>query len=132
MIENGVRIIGNVVYGKNFSACAPAEFMAKDSSIIIGDDCDFAAFVTISTADSHKRCLKLSDKIERKPIILGDRVFIGTGAVILGGTELGHDCVIGANVVLKNAKIPPYSRVKVATPIIEEGYFVSKREKQLR
>ena len=123
MIEDGVRIIGNVTYGRNFSACAPSEFMAKESSITIGDDCDFAAFVTISTADSHLRCLGLSDLIERKPIVIGSRVFIGTGAVILGGCKIGDGCVIGANVVLKNATIPPNSRVRATPPIVESGFY---------
>jgi acetyltransferase-like isoleucine patch superfamily enzyme len=131
MIEDGVRFIGNVTYGKDFSACAPSEFMAKDSSITIGDHCDFAAFVTVSTADSHRRVLGISKHIERKPIVIGDRVFIGTGAVILGGTEIGNDCVIGAGVVLKHAKIPPYSRVRAALPIIEAGYYVKAVERRL-
>jgi acetyltransferase-like isoleucine patch superfamily enzyme len=131
MIEDGVRFIGNVIYGKDFSACAPSEFMAKDSSITIGDDCDFAAFVTVSTADSHRRVLGISPRIERKPIVIGDRVFIGVGAVILGGTEIGHDSVIGAGVVLKNAKIPPYSRVRAPAPVIEPGFYVKAIERRL-
>ena len=131
MIEDGVRFIGNVTYGKHFSAAAPAEFMAKDSSIAIGDYCDFAAFVTVSTADSHRRVLGISPIVERKPIVIGDRVFIGTGAVIRGGTEIGHDCVIGAGVVLKNVKIPPYSRVRAPAPVIEAGYYVKAVERRL-
>jgi serine O-acetyltransferase len=42
--------------------------------------------------------------------VIGDRVDIGCGAVILGGISVGHDSVIGANaVVLKN--VPPRSVV---------------------
>jgi acetyltransferase-like isoleucine patch superfamily enzyme len=123
VIEPGVRIIGEVVLGQNPSICAPSELMAKDSSIIIGDGFDCAAFVTISTADSHLRCLGLSPVIERKAIIIEDHVFIGTGAVILGGCRIGHHSVIGAGVVLKSMVIPPYSRVQSPRPIIEGGYY---------
>jgi carbonic anhydrase/acetyltransferase-like protein (isoleucine patch superfamily) len=123
MIEDGVRIIGNVIIRTGVSISAPAELMAKDSLITIGSGCDIAAFVTISTADSHKRCLGLSETIERKPIHIGQRTFIGTGAVILGGCTIGDDCVIGAGVVLKNACIPPGSRVRAPAPIIEEYYY---------
>lgn len=123
MIEPGVRIIGSVVVGKDPSICAPAEIMAKDSSIIIGDGFDCAAFVTISTADSHLRCLGLSPVIERKAIIIEDHVFIGTAAVILGGCRIGHHSVIGAGVVLKNAMIPPYSRVTAPRAIVEPGHY---------
>jgi len=123
VIELGVRIIGDVVMGQNPSICAPAELMAKHSSIIIGDDFDCAAFVTISTADSHKRCLGLSSDVERKAIRIGHRVFIGTNAVILGGCDIGDGCVIGAGVVLKNMRIPPNSRVRAPAPIVEEGFY---------
>lgn len=126
MIEDGVRIIGNVTLGPNVSISAPAEVMAKDSSVLIGHGCDIAAFVTISTADSHARCIGRSDVIERKPIVIEDHVFIGTGAVILGGCQIGHHSVIGAGVVLKGMVIPPYSRVQSPRPIIEGGYYANE------
>ena len=116
MIEPGVRIIGNVTLGEGVSIAAPAEVMAKDSSIVIGDGCDIAAFVTISTADSSRRCTGRALEIERRPIVIGSRVFIGTGAVILGGCEIGDHSVIGAGVVLKGVKIPPNSRVMPMGP----------------
>lgn len=34
------------------------------------------------------------------PIVLGKAVWIGAGAVILGGTNLGDNCVVGANSVV--------------------------------
>ena len=132
MIEPGVRIIGDVLFGEGVSIAAPAELMAKDCVIQIGDGCDIAAFVTISTADSHARCIglkhrrpdgTLSGDIERLPIKIGNRVFVGTGAVILGGTEIGDNSVIGANVVLKGAKIPPWSRVTLPPMMLEPGFY---------
>ena len=123
MIEDGVRIIGNVTLGPNVSISAPAEIMAKDSSVLIGAACDIAAFVTITTADSHARCIGRSDDIERKPIVIGENVFIGTGAVILGGCQIGHHSVIGAGVVMKDMVVPPHSRVRAPRPIIEGGYY---------
>lgn len=109
--------------GRNVSIAGPTEIMAKDSHIKIGDGCDIAGFVTISTADSHARCIGRSTEIERLPIVIEDHVFIGTGAVILGGTYIGHHSVIGAGVVLKGQRLPPYSKVKTAEPIIEMGYY---------
>ncbi len=123
MIEPGVRQVGEVVLGKNVSIAAPSELMAKDSRIVIGDGCDIAAFVTITTASSHKRCLGLADKIERREIVIGDHCFVGTGAVILGGCEIGHHSVIGAGVVLRSVQVPPWSRVTVPAPIVQEGFY---------
>ena len=53
------------------------------------------------------------DQLHQLPVI-GDRVDIGCGAVILGAITVGHDSVIGANaVVLKD--VPPRS-VAVGVP----------------
>lgn len=127
MIEPGVRLIGDPVIGEGVSIAAPAEVMAKGALVFIGNDSDIAAFVTISTADSHARCIGLARDIERREIVIEDHVFIGTGAVILGGTSIGHHSVIGAGVVLKGATIPPYSRVRAPEPVIEPGFYQRPR-----
>lgn len=123
MIEKDVRIIGNVITGDHVSICGPTEIMAKHSQVLIGEHCDIAAFVTITTADSHLRCIELSEEIERREIVLEDHVFIGQGAIILGGTRIGHHSVIGAGVVMKGQHVPPYSRVTIPEPTIIEGYY---------
>jgi serine O-acetyltransferase len=41
---------------------------------------------------------------------LGDRVFVGAGARLIGGIEIGDDCFIGANAVV-GEDIPANSRV---------------------
>jgi serine O-acetyltransferase len=46
-------------------------------------------------------------RLNGKPVI-GDRVEIGTGAIILGNVTVGHDSVIGANAVVIS-DIPPFS-----------------------
>ncbi|MBC7785038.1 MAG: transferase [Burkholderiales bacterium] len=53
-----------------------------------------------------------------KPII-GDRCDIGCGAVIVGPITIGHDSVIGANVVIAK-DVPPNSIVTVEPPLIKE------------
>jgi galactoside O-acetyltransferase len=126
VIEPGVRIIGDVHMGEDVSISAPAELMAKGSSIIIGKGCDIAAFVTITTADSHMRCIGKAEHIARRAIVIEDHVFIGTGVVVLPGAHIGHNSVIGANVVV-SGYIPPWSRVRTAEPIIEGGFYERRR-----
>ena len=41
-------------------------------------------------------------------IVIGDRVWIGDRAVILGGVHIGEGAVIGANAVVTH-DIPPYA-----------------------
>ena len=86
------------------------------------------ANVVISTADSHARCRGVSDSVERLPICIGQRVFIGAHAVILGGTYIGSGSVIGAGVVLKKMTIPSNSRVRLAPVIIEAGYYDTPKD----
>jgi serine O-acetyltransferase len=45
------------------------------------------------------------DKPQARPVI-GDRVQIGAGAVLIGGVEIGEDTVIGANAVVARS-LPP-------------------------
>ena len=125
-IEKGVRLLGNVKLGQNVAIGGPAELNARDSEITIGDGCDIASFVTITVGDSHGQCLGYAKEIEREPVLIGEHVFIGQGATILGGTRIGHHSVIGAGVVLKGQTIPPHSRVKVPAPIIEPGYYAQR------
>ena len=51
-----------------------------------------------------------------KPTI-EDRCDIGAGAVIVGGITIGHDSMIGANVVVAT-DVPPHSLVTVPAPTV--------------
>ena len=63
-----VWISGNPVIGKGTYIGGFSEINAKNSKVNIGKNCDIASFVTINTADSHKKCIGLSTKIFRKKI----------------------------------------------------------------
>jgi serine O-acetyltransferase len=63
--------------------------------------------------------------VARKVPVIGNRVFIATGAKILGGIEIGNHCVIGANAVVTK-DIPDFSVVagvpgKVVTKITPDN-----------
>lgn len=75
---------------------------------IIGDDCVLRQGVTMGIARIHGQALSL----ENAPV-LGDRVDIGAGAIIMGGVKIGDDVRIFPNaVVLTN--VP--SRTTVMAP----------------
>lgn len=101
----------------------------------IGKHCDIAARVSINCSDSHLRCIGLDDKIEYLPITIEDNVYIGEGAIILGGCQIGHHSVIGAGVILrKKTIIEPYSLV-IGNPFtIKHRYYygrISNRQREL-
>lgn len=111
-----VEIHGNVELGEGVQIAGPTDINGNDSEIVIGDGCDIAAFCTITCADSHLRCIGKSDVIERRPIMIGSRVFVGQGAIILGGCTIGDGAVIGAGVVLAKG-----SQVTAGAVIREAG-----------
>jgi len=91
----------------------------------IGKGCNISSGVHIYTHSTVRRCLserKYPD-VDRKPVEIGDYVFIGANSIILMGSKVEHHSVIGAgSVVLENTIIPPYS-VVVGNPakIVKSG-----------
>ena len=128
-----VWINGKPEIGRNVLIGFFSEINAKGAKIIIGDNCDIASFVSINSADSHKKCIGLSHKIERKNIILEHNVFVGSHVVIKGGAHIGHHSVIAAGTIVDGTKIPPYSLV-IGNPMeVKSGYYkkkITKRKKR--
>jgi acetyltransferase-like isoleucine patch superfamily enzyme len=82
--------------------------------LTIGRGCDVSTGAQILTHSTVRRCLteRRFPRVERRPTVIEDHVFIGSGAVILMGTRIGHHSAIGAGaVVLEDTIIPPYSLV---------------------
>ena len=69
-----------------------------------------------STKCQNGSTLSSSDKIEeRKPIKIGNDVFVGANVTILDGVTIGNGAVIGAGAVVSK-DIPPYA-IAVGCPI---------------
>ena len=92
---------------------------------VIGDDCLIRQGVSIGRGPNHGGGVK-----DAAPV-LGDRVEIGAGAVLIGGIKIGDDVVIGPNaVVMSNipagsiVAAPPgrvFQRPARSTPPAEAG-----------
>ena len=81
--------------------------------LTIGRGCDISSGAQILTHSTAKRCVSEGKvSIERRPTVIEDSVFIGTHAVILMGSRIGHHSIIAAGaVVLEGTIIPPSSLV---------------------
>ncbi|MGC3937269.1 sugar O-acetyltransferase [Roseobacter sp. EG26] len=78
------------------------------AEVIIGDQCQLGPNVQIYCAEHHKdpvkRCV---DGLEiAHPVHIGQRVWIGGGAIILAGVTVGDGAVIGAGSVVTKDVAP--------------------------
>jgi len=121
-----VWVLGEPEVGENVYVGGLSEINAKGARVSIGDNCDIASFVTINCADSHKKCVGLSDDVDRKDIIIEHNVFIGSHSVIKGGAHIGHHSVVAAGTIVDAGKIPPYSLVIGNPMVVKENYYSKK------
>lgn len=122
-----VWITGEPQIGANVHIGAFSEVSGKHAKVVIGDNCDIAAFVSINCADSHKKCIGISEDIERRDIVLEQNVFVGSHSVIKGGAKVGHHSVIAAGTIVEGVEIPPYSLV-IGNPMrIKAGYYLKNK-----
>lgn len=118
-----VWIVGEPEIGQDVYIGGLSEVNAKGAHIKIGSHCDIASFVSINCADSHKKCIGISMEVERKDILIGDHVFIGSHSVIKGGASIGHHSVVAAGSIVGAVDVPPYSLVIGNPAIIKPGYY---------
>lgn len=91
-------------------------FVARDAYIdpghswliSIGHDSGLSPRVIVLVYDASMK--RHTDHTLIAPVAIGDRVFVGAGAIILLGTRIGDDSVIAAGAVVRG-DIPPWSMV---------------------
>ena len=94
------------------------------TEITIGDDVIMSWGVTVVDHDSHslswgerqldvadwRHGIKRWDAVSVRPVRIGDKTWIGFGASILKGVNVGEGAVVGANAVVTR-DVPPYTVV---------------------
>lgn len=100
-------IVGDPVIGEGTWIGA---FTVIDGSggLTVGSGCDIASGVHIYTHSSALRCVSGREypSVDRAPVTIGDRVFVGANAVINMGVTIGDEAIVGAGAVV-NADVPP-------------------------
>jgi acetyltransferase-like isoleucine patch superfamily enzyme len=71
------------------------------SSIKIGNHCSFGPNVVIVDHDHNYKKVNNDDMFISSPVIIGNNVWIGANAVILRGTTIGDNSIIGAGAIIK-------------------------------
>ena len=74
----------------------------EGKTILIGSHCLFSAEIEIRNGDSHSIYNDSGRINNSKSIIIGDKVWVGQRAMILKGSKIGHNSVVGcASIVTK-------------------------------
>ncbi len=118
-IYNNSKIIlnnGRLIIGKN---CSLGEYGIYNtfSNIVLGDNVLTADRVSFITNIHDYEDINIPIKLQgggSKEIIVGDGTWIGVNATLLAGCNIGKNCIIGANSVVKGS-YPDYC-VIVGTP----------------
>lgn len=94
-------VVGEPVVGEGTWIGA---FTVLDGSggLRIGAGCDISSGVQVYTHSSARRCVsgRSWDVVEREPVVIGDRVFIGAGAIVNMGVTIGDEAVVAAGAVV--------------------------------
>lgn len=92
------------------------------NSIEIGEYCAIAQGAIIKDSDEHAIVDKLGNKNEyTQPIIIGNKVWIGTNAIILKGVAIGDGAIIAAGAVVTK-DVPAHTLVAgVPAKVIKEN-----------
>ena len=99
-----IKIGDNVSIGQNFHV------VSYDKELRIGSNTTISGNVFVSNVDHDYHALNihsLDQQMIEKETVIGEYCFIGYGAVILPGTKLGKQCIVGANSVVKGS-FPDY------------------------
>ena len=74
----------------------------------IGRGCDISCGAQIYTHSSARRCVsaRAYDQVDRRPTVIGDRVFVGANAVVQMGVSIGDAAVIAAGAVVTRDVAP--------------------------
>ena len=91
-----IELGADVAIGRAFVMPHPINIVIG-GEVVMGDNVTIDQNVTIGGNFKKSRIV---DGIERKVPVLGDRVWVASGAVVAGPVTVGSDVVVGANAVV--------------------------------
>jgi maltose O-acetyltransferase len=82
--------------------CTVAEFVHiwGGGEVVVGNNVLIASHVAITSMSHDTKAQIFRETIVKKPVVIEDNVWIGTGASILPGVRLGSGCIVGAGAVV--------------------------------
>ena len=107
-LQRGLRIVvdsGALTIGAGTNVNGLGTKILVATSVTIGAGCTFSWDVQILDNDFHALTVGGVEQPSSAPIVIGDRVWVGTRAVILKGVTIGNGAVVAAGAVV-NKDVP--------------------------
>lgn len=116
MIAPGAKIIGNVRIGDESTIWFNAVLRGDEAPITIGKRCSIQDNSTIHLYEDAPVIIEDEVTVGHNVILHGCRVgkrsIIGMGSTILDHSEIGEECIVGANTLVPSGKkFPPRSLI---------------------
>jgi acetyltransferase-like isoleucine patch superfamily enzyme len=111
-LQRGTRIVvdgGELSIGHGTNVNGSARILVR-SGVRIGAWCTLSWDCQILDNDFHTMTVDGKKRPSTAPVTLGDRVWVGTNALILKGVTVGEGAVIAAGAVVTK-DVPPYAVV---------------------
>ena len=108
-LQRGIRVVvdsGRLTIGDGTNINGPGTRILCAQEVTIGAGCTFSWDVQILDTDFHAITTDGVEQPSVAPITIGDRVWIGTRAVVLKGVTVGDGAVVAAGAVVTK-DVPP-------------------------
>lgn len=108
-VQRGLRIVvdsGRLSIGPGTNINGLGTKILVAESVTIGAGCTFSWDVQILDNDFHAMTVDGVQQPKVAPVVIGDRVWVGTRAVILKGVTIGDGAVVAAGAVVTK-DVPP-------------------------
>jgi tetrahydrodipicolinate N-acetyltransferase len=107
-LQRGVRIVvdgGRLTFGHATNVNGLTKILCAEE-VTIGADCTLSWDVQILDNDFHKLTIGGVERPMTAPIHIGDRVWIGTSAIVLKGVTIGDGAVVAAGAIVTENVAP--------------------------
>jgi acetyltransferase-like isoleucine patch superfamily enzyme len=104
-LQRGLRIVvdsGRLTIGAGTNVNGLGTKILVAESVTIGAGCTFSWDVQILDNDFHALTVGGVEQPSVAPVVIGDRVWVGTRAVVLKGVTIGDGAVVAAGAVVTN------------------------------
>ncbi len=117
-IAENATISGDVTLGEGSSVWFNAVMRAEVASITVG---------ALSNVQDHVMLHADYDC----PVVIGDRVIVGMGAIVMNGAVVGEGSIIAAGALVKEGMVvPPYSLVAGVPGVVKKTFEPGQRPQE--